>query len=113
MRSAAPGRARRTLLLEHDRGHTGLGSDELTAAAPSPSFFSLKKLPRLTQEQAEVLAIVIADGIATRRRIEEIRGAAHQVIDEQDIDPGPAGQQSSQPAVGTGDGEVIEHSGGM
>jgi chromosome segregation and condensation protein ScpB len=33
-------------------------------------------LPRLTQEQAEVLAIVVMDGIATRRRIEEVRGAA-------------------------------------
>jgi chromosome segregation and condensation protein ScpB len=32
-------------------------------------------LPRLTQEQAEVLAVVIADGMATRRRIEEVRGA--------------------------------------
>ena len=35
-----------------------------------------EKLPRLTQEQAEVLAIVIMDGMATRRRIEEVRGAA-------------------------------------
>jgi chromosome segregation and condensation protein ScpB/DNA-binding XRE family transcriptional regulator len=34
-----------------------------------------EQLPRLTQEQAEVLAIVIAEGITTRRRIEEIRGA--------------------------------------
>jgi chromosome segregation and condensation protein ScpB len=32
-------------------------------------------LPRLTQEQAEALAIVISDGMATRRRIEEVRGA--------------------------------------
>ncbi len=29
-----------------------------------------QQLPRLTQEQAEVLAIVISDGMATRRRIE-------------------------------------------
>jgi transcriptional regulator with XRE-family HTH domain len=33
-----------------------------------------QQLPRLSQEQAEVLAIVISDGMATRRRIEEIRG---------------------------------------
>jgi chromosome segregation and condensation protein ScpB/DNA-binding XRE family transcriptional regulator len=33
-------------------------------------------LSRLTQEQAEVLAIVIMEGMASRRRIEEIRGAA-------------------------------------
>jgi chromosome segregation and condensation protein ScpB len=33
-------------------------------------------LTRLTQEQAEVLAIVIMDSMATRRRIEEVRGAA-------------------------------------
>jgi chromosome segregation and condensation protein ScpB len=33
-----------------------------------------EQLPRLTQEQAEVLAIVISDGMATRRRIEEVRG---------------------------------------
>jgi chromosome segregation and condensation protein ScpB/DNA-binding XRE family transcriptional regulator len=35
-----------------------------------------ERLSRLTQEQAEILAIVIMDGIATRRRIEEVRGAA-------------------------------------
>jgi hypothetical protein len=35
-----------------------------------------ERLSRLTQEQAEVLAIVIMDGMATRRRIEEVRGAA-------------------------------------
>jgi chromosome segregation and condensation protein ScpB/DNA-binding XRE family transcriptional regulator len=34
-----------------------------------------ERLPRLTQEMAEVLAIVIMDGMATRRRIEEVRGA--------------------------------------
>jgi chromosome segregation and condensation protein ScpB/DNA-binding XRE family transcriptional regulator len=34
-----------------------------------------ERLPRLTQEQAEVLAIVISDGMASRRRIEEVRGA--------------------------------------
>ena len=44
-------------------------------------------LPRLTQEQAEVLAIVISDGMATRRRIEEVRGATQLSI-------GPAGPAS-------------------
>ena len=39
-----------------------------------------QQLPRLTREQAEVLAIVIADGMATRRRIEEVRGAAQLSI---------------------------------
>jgi chromosome segregation and condensation protein ScpB len=34
-----------------------------------------QQLPRLSQEQAEVLAIVVSDGMATRRRIEEVRGA--------------------------------------
>ncbi|MDQ6898655.1 MAG: SMC-Scp complex subunit ScpB [Candidatus Dormibacteraeota bacterium] len=34
-----------------------------------------ERLPRLTQEQAEVLAIVIMDGMASRRRIEEVRGS--------------------------------------
>jgi chromosome segregation and condensation protein ScpB len=35
-----------------------------------------ERLARLTQEQAEVLAVVIMDGMATRRRIEEVRAAA-------------------------------------
>jgi chromosome segregation and condensation protein ScpB len=35
-----------------------------------------ERLPRLTQEMAEVLAIVIMEGMATRCRIEEVRGAA-------------------------------------
>jgi transcriptional regulator with XRE-family HTH domain len=39
-----------------------------------------QQLPRLTQEQAEVLAIVVMDGMATRRRIEEVRGAAQLSI---------------------------------
>jgi chromosome segregation and condensation protein ScpB/DNA-binding XRE family transcriptional regulator len=39
-----------------------------------------EQLPRLTQEQAEVLAIVISDGMASRRRIEEVRGAAQLSI---------------------------------
>jgi chromosome segregation and condensation protein ScpB/DNA-binding XRE family transcriptional regulator len=39
-----------------------------------------ERLPRLTQEQAEVLAIVIMDGMASRRRIEEVRGAAQLSI---------------------------------
>ena len=32
-------------------------------------------LPRLTQDQAEVLAVVIMDGMASRKRIDEVRGA--------------------------------------
>jgi chromosome segregation and condensation protein ScpB/DNA-binding XRE family transcriptional regulator len=39
-----------------------------------------EQLPRLTQEHAEVLAIVIMDGMATRRRIEEVRGATQLSI---------------------------------
>jgi chromosome segregation and condensation protein ScpB len=39
-----------------------------------------ERLSRLTQEQAEVLAIVIMDGMASRRRIEEVRGAAQLSI---------------------------------
>jgi hypothetical protein len=39
-----------------------------------------QQLPRLTQEQAEVLATVVMDGMATRRRIEEVRGAAQLSI---------------------------------
>jgi chromosome segregation and condensation protein ScpB len=35
-----------------------------------------ERLARLTQEQAEVLAVVIMDSKATRRRIEEVRAAA-------------------------------------
>jgi chromosome segregation and condensation protein ScpB len=35
-----------------------------------------ERLARLTQEQAEVLAVVIMDSMATRRRIEEVRAAA-------------------------------------
>jgi chromosome segregation and condensation protein ScpB len=35
-----------------------------------------ERLPRLTQEMAEGLAVVIMEGMATRRRIEEVRGAA-------------------------------------
>jgi chromosome segregation and condensation protein ScpB len=45
------------------------------------------QLPRLTQEQAEVLAIVISDGMASRRRIEAVRGSAQFSI-------GPAGPAS-------------------
>jgi chromosome segregation and condensation protein ScpB len=42
-----------------------------------------ERLTRLTQELAEVLAIVIRDGMATRRRIEEVRGAAQLSIGPQ------------------------------
>ncbi|MDQ6919991.1 MAG: SMC-Scp complex subunit ScpB [Actinomycetota bacterium] len=46
-----------------------------------------EQLPRLTPEQAEVLAIVISDGMVTRRRIEEVRGATQLSI-------GPEGPMS-------------------
>jgi chromosome segregation and condensation protein ScpB len=49
-----------------------------------------EQLPRLTQEQGEVLAIVIMDGMASRRRIEELRGAAQLSI-------GPEGPVSPAP----------------
>jgi chromosome segregation and condensation protein ScpB len=49
-----------------------------------------EKLPGLTQEQAEVLAIVISDGMATRRRIEEVRGATQLSI-------GPDGPDGRDP----------------
>jgi chromosome segregation and condensation protein ScpB len=39
-----------------------------------------ERLPRLTQEQAEVLSVVIMDGMASRRRIEEVRGASQLSI---------------------------------
>jgi chromosome segregation and condensation protein ScpB len=39
-----------------------------------------QQLSRLTQEQAEVLAIVISEGMTTRRRIEDVRGAAQLSI---------------------------------
>ena len=55
--------------------------------APRPRFHTAaarlaqpEQLTRLTKEQAEVLAIVIADGMATRRRIEEARGATQLSI---------------------------------
>jgi hypothetical protein len=52
-----------------------------TSAFTAPSAtWSSPSSPRLTQEQAEVLAIVISDGMATRRRIEEVRGAAQLSI---------------------------------
>jgi hypothetical protein len=46
------------------------------SVAQSAPCFSPRRWHRLTQEQAEVLAIVISGGIATRRRIEEVRGGA-------------------------------------
>jgi chromosome segregation and condensation protein ScpB len=39
-----------------------------------------ERLARLIQEQAEILAIVILEGMATLRRIEEVRGAAQLSI---------------------------------
>jgi chromosome segregation and condensation protein ScpB len=35
-----------------------------------------ERLPRLPEEMADVLAIVVMEGIAIRRRIEEVRGEA-------------------------------------
>jgi chromosome segregation and condensation protein ScpB len=62
--------------------------------APDPRFHGAvghlvqpQQLARLTREQAEVLAIVIMDGMATRRRIDEVRGVAQMSI-------GPAGPVS-------------------
>ena len=43
------------------------------AVGPCPS---PRRWHRLTQEQAGVLAIVVVDGMATRCRIEEVRGVA-------------------------------------
>jgi hypothetical protein len=45
-----------------------------------PHLVQPEQQPRLTQEQAEVLAVVIADGMATRRWIEEVRGATQLSI---------------------------------
>jgi chromosome segregation and condensation protein ScpB/DNA-binding XRE family transcriptional regulator len=53
-----------------------------------------ERLPRLTQEMAEVLAIVIMDGMATRRRIEEVRGAASLSIGPEG--PGSLPRDSSE-----------------
>jgi hypothetical protein len=54
-----------------DGGHVQLapakGFHEAVAQLVQP-----ERLPRLIQEQAEVLAIVIMDGMAARRRIEEV-----------------------------------------
>jgi chromosome segregation and condensation protein ScpB/DNA-binding XRE family transcriptional regulator len=53
-----------------------------------------ERLPRLSQEMAEVLAIVIMDGMATRRRIEEVRGAASLSIGPEG--PGSLPRDSSE-----------------
>jgi chromosome segregation and condensation protein ScpB/DNA-binding XRE family transcriptional regulator len=58
-----------------DGSHVQLASEQRFHEAVA-QLVQPERLPRLTQEQAEVLAIVIADGMATRRRIEELRGAA-------------------------------------
>jgi chromosome segregation and condensation protein ScpB len=58
-----------------DGSHVQLGPEKRFNEAVA-HLVEPERPPRLTQEQAEVLVIVIADGMATRRRIEEVRGAA-------------------------------------
>jgi chromosome segregation and condensation protein ScpB len=58
-----------------DGAHVQLGPEKRFHEAVA-QLVQPERLPRLTQEMAEVLTIVIIDGMATRRRIEEIRGAA-------------------------------------
>jgi segregation and condensation protein B len=62
-----------------DGSHVQLGPEKRFQEAVA-HLVQPERLPRLTQEQAEVLAIVIMDGMATRRRIEEVRGAAQLSI---------------------------------
>jgi len=62
-----------------DGSHVQL-APERTFHAAVAQLVEPERLSRLTQEQAEVLAIVIVDGMATRRRIEEVRGAAQLSI---------------------------------
>jgi hypothetical protein len=61
--------------------------DSVSGFAPDKRFHGAvahlmqpERLGRLTLEPAEVLAIVVSDGMATRRRIEEVRGAAQLSI---------------------------------
>jgi chromosome segregation and condensation protein ScpB len=58
-----------------DEGHVQLAPDRRFHGAVG-RLVKPQQLPRLTQDQAEVLAIVTSDGMATTRRIEEVRGAA-------------------------------------
>jgi hypothetical protein len=60
------------------------------------------RLPRLTQEQAEVLVIVIADGMATRRRIEEVRGAATLSVGQEGQSRCPATARRCRPCCSHG-----------
>jgi chromosome segregation and condensation protein ScpB len=62
-----------------DGSHVQLAPDERFRAAVA-QLVQPEQLPRLTQEQAEVLAIVITDGMATRRLIEEVRGGTQLSI---------------------------------
>jgi transcriptional regulator with XRE-family HTH domain len=57
-----------------DASHVQLAPDRRFHGAVA-HLLQPEQLPRLTQEQAEVLAIVIADGMATRRRMGEGGGA--------------------------------------
>jgi transcriptional regulator with XRE-family HTH domain len=69
------------------RGALGI-TEPLPEEGPRPvgarSSVPLRRRPegpaRRTPEQAEVLAVVISDGMATRRRIEEVRGATRLSI---------------------------------
>jgi chromosome segregation and condensation protein ScpB len=56
-----------------DGSHVQLAADRRFQAAVA-HLVQPERLPPLTLEQAEVLAIVMSDGMATRRRIEEVRG---------------------------------------
>jgi chromosome segregation and condensation protein ScpB len=62
-----------------DGNHVQLTSDRRFHGAVA-QLVQPEQMTRLTQEQAEILAIVISDGMATRRRIEEVRGAAQLSI---------------------------------
>ena len=44
----------------------------------------------------------VLDDLEQVRGLVGSQGPEHQVVDEQDVDPGPAGQQPHQAAVGTG-----------
>jgi Segregation and condensation complex subunit ScpB len=72
-----------------DGSHVQLGPNKRFHGAAA-HLVQPQQLPRLTQEQADILAIVIMDGMATRRRIEEVRGAAQLSI-------GPEGPLSLPP----------------
>jgi hypothetical protein len=62
-----------------DGSHLQLAPDRSLLATVA-QLVQPQQLRRLTEEQAEVLAIVISDGMATRRLIEEARGATQLSI---------------------------------